>query len=42
MLNIKHFLERKHCVRGYHIIGKESLKDFKVFGSKTLLKRGYV
>lgn len=38
MLNIKHFLESEHCARGYRIIGKESLKDLKVFGSKTLLK----
>lgn len=42
MLNIKHVLEHEHCVRGYHIIGKESLKGFKVFGSKTLLKHKYV
>ena len=38
MLNIKHFLEHEHCARGYYIIGMESLKELKVFGSKTLLK----
>lgn len=35
MLNIKHFLERERCVRGYHIIGNESLKHLKVFGSNV-------
>lgn len=38
MLNIKHFLEREHGARGYCIIGNESSKDLKVFGSETLLK----
>lgn len=38
MLNIKHFLEHDHCARGYSIIGNDSSKNLKVFGSKTLLK----
>lgn len=38
MLNIKHFLECEHYARGYCILENETLKDLKVFGSKTLLK----
>lgn len=37
-LNIKHFLERDHCARGYRSIGNEPSKDLKVFGSESLLK----
>lgn len=39
MLNIKHFLECDRCAGGYRISGNELSKDFKVFGSETLLKR---